>query len=318
MYVIKAIPDDFVVKERFSYALQESGRFQFVWLEKRNYTTMRAVEHISKALGVPSKAIRYAGIKDKNAVTGQMISMKPRKLDVSLKDITLSTMGYRDEPLHVGELDGNAFQIVVRNLNRPLHEKARVVNHFGEQRFSKANAKIGKAIIQKDLELACRLIEEHDMDTGSLITTMLEKRQKDYVGALSRLSPRVLRLYVHAYQSLLWNRMAQRLVAHYPDIDQCDLPLIGFGTEVQDAIVKEKVDEIMGEEGISYRDFIVRQFPRLSSEGDTRPLFVDLSDLAVGAMEDDDLHAGKKKCMVTFSLPPGSYATVVIHELLEA
>ena len=48
--------------------------------------------------------------------------------------------------------------------------------------------------------------------------------------------------------------------------------------------------------------------PELSSEGTERDLFIEIKDFKIREMEKD-------KAVVSFSLPKGSYATVVIKEL---
>jgi tRNA(Glu) U13 pseudouridine synthase TruD len=65
-----------------------------------------------------------------------------------------------------------------------------------------------------------------------------------------------------------------------------------------------------------YRDFIIKPFPELSMEGDMREGFVDIGKLRFGEVEDDELIEGKK-VTISFVLPKGSYATMVVKKLFQ-
>ena len=96
-----------------------------------------------------------------------------------------------------------------------------------------------------------------------------------------------------------------------------DIPLVGFGTEVENDLIKTTYDEILKEEKIRLPDFVIRKIPNLSTEGAMRSLFVEPSKLKLGTLEDDDLNLGKKKCLIKFYLPKGSYATNLIKYIVK-
>ncbi len=54
--------------------------------------------------------------------------------------------------------------------------------------------------------------------------------------------------------------------------------------------------------------------PELASEGDERNMFVKAEKLNIKT-EDDELNKDKKKCIISFVLPKGSYATIVIKKI---
>ncbi len=165
----------------------------------------------------------------------------------------------------------------------------------------------------------------------------------DYVGALRKLPIRFLRLLVNAYQSSLWNEtLALYLLDHglvwkkipysagtlvfvrnAAGFKELKIPLIGFGTTVQeDGMQQERMEDIiniitflMKREGLSFDDFIIPQIPELSLEGELRAAFVEVKDFHAGAWQEDEMHPGKSKVAVSFTLPKGSYATVVIRVL---
>jgi len=81
-----------------------------------------------------------------------------------------------------------------------------------------------------------------------------------------------------------------------------EIPLIGFSE-----IPEEK--KIMKKEGITHKDFIIKQIPELSLEGGMRKAVVKVTDLVIGKIED-------KKVKISFSLPKGSYATMVVKKII--
>jgi tRNA pseudouridine13 synthase len=120
MYKIKEAPEDFIVKEINKINLTKDGNYLICILKKTNYTTTRALEQIARNLKIPLKNIGYAGIKDKNAITEQYISIKniakDKIIKLNLKDIKLNVLGYSDEPIVLGKLIGNEFIITIRCL----------------------------------------------------------------------------------------------------------------------------------------------------------------------------------------------------------
>ncbi|MFC1686726.1 tRNA pseudouridine(13) synthase TruD, partial [Nanoarchaeota archaeon] len=160
MYQIKQIPEDFVVKEisnvKIKDSLKDKGIYAYFKLTKKERNTIDAIKLISRKLGIPEKDIGFAGSKDRNAITEQMISIKEVKSKnykekaskLELKDITLEFISYGENPICLGDLQGNYFEIVIRNLDASiLKEKAKIINYFDEQRFGKNNIKVGRNII---------------------------------------------------------------------------------------------------------------------------------------------------------------------------
>lgn len=295
MHKTKQLPEDFVVKEISTIKPGDKGRFTYFVLKKKNYNTIDALKTLSQALRVPLKKFGFAGNKDKNAITEQTCSAQnvlPERLErLALKDITIKVLGKGDKPVSLGDLEANHFKITVRNIDELPEKKTRFLNLFGEQRFGKNNASIGKAIIKKDWKKAAELMS-------------LEVEGNDYLGAIKKTPLKLLRLYVHAYQSLLWNKLAIK------EKDKEKLPLVGFGTTPC-----EKLRALMEKEGITPRDFIIKEIPELSSEGTTRQVMAQAKNLEIGELEDDELSPGKKKTLLKFFLPPGSYATEFVKQL---
>jgi len=337
MYKLKQIPEDFVVKEVSNVKIGDKGKYLYFKLSKREENTLDAVKQLSRELHLPEKNIGVAGNKDRNALTEQVCSLlgadKERLLKIKLDKIKIVFLGYGDVSVCLGDLEGNQFIIVVRNLETktnitPLHY---VPNYFDEQRFSENNMEIGRSLVKKDFKKAAELVDDyHGRD-------WLQEHPQDYVGALKKVTMRMLRMYVNAYQSYLWNETLARYLRlkskkihevdysegkliFIEDTDQfkeLKIPIIGFGSEdlIKDVEIGQLIDVIMKEEDLSYSHFVIKQIPELTLEGEERAAFVEVKDLKVGKLEEDELNSGKKKVKLSFTLGKGSYATMVVKNL---
>lgn len=301
MYTIKKQPEDFIVEEIRDQAYSDQGRYSILLMKKRNYTTQRAIEAVARALRVKPRSIGYAGIKDKNAVTTQHISLpiRVKQESLDLKDIGIRLLGFSDAPIHLGDLKGNTFRITVRDSSAEPKRLDEFLNLFGEQRFSSTNPEIGEALIRKHFKEATRLITETNVGYG--VEEHLKSYPNDHVGALRRVPIPLLKLFVHSYQSKLWNRMAIRL-----DQKPKDLPLIGFDTELHDT----RVQQVLQEEGLSPGDFIIRQLPELSLEGEYRKTYARINDLEIEGI-------GEGEFRLSFWLGKGCYATVAVNQMIQ-
>ncbi len=300
MYKIKQLPEDFLVREMMRLEFEQNGRYSYYLLKKKGLNTIDAVDRIAKKFKVSPRYINFAGTKDRSAVTEQHISISrgPGK-DLEIEGISLKFLGKGSQRLNLGTLDGNEFEIIIRNIDKRPEPIRRMRNLFDDQRFGnkKNNHIIGKAIVMKDFRKACDLIDE-DKVKGHVVM-----HPNDCIGALKTLPKKILLLYIHSYQSYLWNEMAK-------DSKEEKLPLIGFSTEGS-----EEVDSILEKEGITRRDFIIRQIPELSAEGGEREVFAEVNGLELGRLEDDELNPGKKKVRISFRLGKGSYATQAIKQM---
>lgn len=301
MYKIKQSPEDFVVEELTSITPKDSGEYVYFWLTKREYTTHKAVETIARKLKLKLKHVGFAGTKDKKAVTRQLISIKGTTKEhverLTLPDLKLEFYGYGDDPISLGDLAGNRFKIIVYSDKQVKVEKIKIPNYFGEQRFSTNNPKIGKLLVKKQFQEAATLIQAEPK-----LTDHLSKNPTDYIGALRQLPRKILLLYVHSYQSFIWNMTVERMIEQ--GLEQEYVPIIGFAAEETNSII----DDIMKNENLTFRDFIIRQIPEISTEGALRKMYVDMN---IKITDDKDKHA------LEFDLPKGSYATTVIKELFD-
>ncbi len=331
MYLLKKFPEDFVVIENTNLDLKNMpwGQYGYFTLRKINCTTVDAVGRIASAVHLPARYIGFAGNKDRHAVTTQLISVLhgTKSIEsISFENIKLSYCGNGNKPISLGDLLSNTFQITLRNLTSADVKQLRqqqpslvLPNYFGPQRFSAANPQIGKRLVKKKFNEAVALIVKNHGKTEECIRTFLKKNPNNWIGALRLVPFKTRRIFIHAYQSLLWN---MTLAALFSDDKAAELskqnleiPLLGFGYFPHpSAQVQHILEAIMKNEEISPRDFIISPMPEISSEGTLRSAFMPVTDFKIiPAVKEHDTST----ITVTFTLPKGSYATVVVDLLLE-
>jgi tRNA pseudouridine13 synthase len=148
--VLKATAQDFQVDEVLDIPLSGAGEHLWLWVEKRNLNTEEAARRLAKAAGVPLRAVSYAGLKDRQALTRQWFSLHlPGKADPDLtaaenETLTICTRQRHQRKLHRGAHAANGFKLRLTALSadhtaldqRLEQLKAHgVPNYFGSQRF---------------------------------------------------------------------------------------------------------------------------------------------------------------------------------------
>ena len=313
MYKLKQSPEDFIVNEVIDVKTNNNGSYSYFILKKKDYATPAAVEKIASFLNAPVKKIGYAGAKDRRAITTQYISIEglPDRLKHFKDDnIELEYKGRGDTSIYLGRLKGNNFEIVVRNIKTKPKKITKFLNLFDEQRFSMNNVEIGRALVKKDFRKAIEILMESNGYYERLAGEYY-KKTNEAVGSLRKISNHILIFFIHAYQSHLWNLAAENIKTK----NNIDLPIVGFGTEIKDKKVRDVIEKIMEDEGITYRDFIIKSIPELSSEGTSRKLYSDVKKLKIGKLEKDELNKGMKKIKISLFLDKGNYATIAVKNM---
>ncbi|MFT4303141.1 MAG: tRNA pseudouridine(13) synthase TruD [Candidatus Woesearchaeota archaeon] len=324
MYKIKQIPEDFNVKEILTDgSISQNGKFYVYSMLKRDLTTFQALDIISNRFKIKRKDIGYSGLKDKKAITLQYISIpKKRKFneEYDFDDVSLRLVGFRDERLFPGFLQENRFLIVVRNVTNKPKIISRMLNFFGEQRFSSENIEIGRRIIKGKYAEAVDLISKVSED--HFFFEYINANSTDTLGALNRLNKNILRIYLQAYQSYLWNICVEKYISSIkqnssstPISNVFEFPLVGFDVDNCNDAIYQIINNVLNDEGISRRDFILSKIPGMGLEGGFRKIYVDVKEPVIVGFDDDELNPGMKKCKLSFILPKGSYATEYIKQL---
>lgn len=315
-YTIKQKPEDFLVDEIIKTPkIEQGGKYHYFILKKTNLNTAGACKFLSKQFKVPLKNIKYAGAKDKIAITTQLISIKgiqPKKiLEREFRQIELKYIGSGNYPISLGFLLGNKFKIKIRNLNKENIKKFKefknkiILNLYGPQRFSEKNPEIGLAILQGNYKKATELISETNKNHDSQISEHLDKHQNDFIGALKLVDQKILLIFVQSYQSKLWNEAAKKF--QNKGIEQ--LEQIGFDIEIEDEEIESFYLKKLKEDNLNTRNFILKSFANLSIEGNKRPLFINYEDYQV-------INETESSVTISFQLDKSQYATTLIEGII--
>lgn len=264
-----------------------------------------------------------------------------------------------------------------------IRSQGGVPNYFGPQRFGSGvrpvTAAMGKAIVEGDLEEAVRLYcghpldgeqddiraarahyEEHRDPAAALeiypdrfdhekaILRRLVEQPENYRQALRALPQNLLRLFLHAYQSLAFNEIVSaRLEAGWglrearvgdlvirtgddgtssvpvtetnqervqAELDKnrawITAPLPGYSNEFAKGDVGAMEHDVMERMGMDPQAFRASEFPQLASPGRRRGILQPVTNLDAKLVEGDPV--------LSFELGKGAYATVVLREFMQA
>ncbi|MGA2699352.1 MAG: tRNA pseudouridine(13) synthase TruD [Methanoregula sp.] len=390
---LRTVPEDFLVDEiPLEGKGSTAGPYLICRLTKTSWELQHAVKEIARRLNISHRRIGWAGTKDRNARTTQLISLykvTPEEIAaIYLKDITLEPVGQSNEQLSLGDLEGNRFDICIRDTD-PEDLAGRVAtvtetasqalpNYFGLQRFGVIRPlthRVGEQILHGDYEQAVMTyvgkafpLESEEiqrvrtafLDTRDTATALrelpvqmsfersmlsyLHAHPDDYAGALRQLPPKLLSMFVSAFQSYLFNcALSHRLceghtltdpvagdrlifangrtdavtAANIPAVSlhlargRCSIALFMPGKDKTDAITgNDAIRDILADMQITAEDFRKASvFVGTKFDGAWRPIILKTSVDA--SVQETNVH-------LKFTLPPGHYATTVCREYMKA
>jgi len=325
---LRVQPEDFLVEELPAYEPCGEGEHLYLWIEKRSTSAEQLSRHIARVLGIPSREIGTAGLKDRHAVTRQYVSVPTRCADrfgeIDTSDIhVLRTVLHRNK-LRTGHLRGNRFSILVRDVSEQAAERAAIIaerlerlgfpNYFGPQRFGVGG------------------------ETGRLGFDLLHGQSTP--GDLPRSRRKfLLRLAISAAQSRLFNEyVAQRFedgllhtvlpgdvmqvaltggpfVAQDPEIEQPRYdtfetvltgPLFGPKMKLPEEEPFRRESSLLDRHALTVAEFA--RFGKLAA-GTRRACLIRPAELSLRP-EPDGLR-------FDFALPRGTYATVLLREFMK-
>ncbi|NYT00802.1 MAG: tRNA pseudouridine(13) synthase TruD [Methanocellales archaeon] len=278
----------------------------------------------------------------------------------------------------------------IQSISEEIAQFGGVPNFFGIQRFGTLRSVthlVGEAIIKGDFERAAltyiaksftseseeiRSAREyvwktHDFKVGlklfprhlryeRAMMNQLVSNPGDYIGAFRILSPGLKKMFVHAYQSYIFNKIISRRFQRglpfsiategdivcfvnksgFPDIsriqsvneDNLDginnlilrkrafvtAPLIGYESKFAKGEPGEIERSVIDEMEIDLNDFAIQKMPELASSGLRREILLSVQPTHE---IDTDLNSSCTKVVLSFSLPKGCYATVVLREYMK-
>jgi tRNA pseudouridine13 synthase len=180
---LKARPEDFQVEELPAYEPAGVGEHLYIMIQKTGLATLQMVSIVARHFRVQPGAVGFAGLKDKNAVTRQVISVHlPGKNladfpPISHPKLVVLWSDLHGNKLRRGHLKGNRFTIKVRDVDpgKVVYAKKTldalaglgVPNRYGEQRFGHAqnNHLVGRAFLAGDDQAALQELLAPEGDT---------------------------------------------------------------------------------------------------------------------------------------------------------
>ena len=158
--LLKAECADFMVKENLGYSMAGEGEFVAVRVRKTDANTLFVGEKLAQFAEISTRNMSYAGLKDRRAVTEQWFSLQmPGKTtpdfgDFQLEGIEILEVTRHNRKIRTGSLDGNYFDILLRNAMETDDLKVRLENlskfgfpnYFTEQRFGRDGHNLTQAL----------------------------------------------------------------------------------------------------------------------------------------------------------------------------
>ncbi len=333
---LKTQVEDFVVEENIPVEFSGEGEHCWIYVKKSACNTDWVAQQLAKFCGVKKMAVAYAGLKDRHAVTSQWFSVQlPGK---PTPDWTEFESGFSDKDaaenvkvlqsfrhnrkLQRGALKSNAFKITLRDLSDNSDQmfallkqrcekiaKNGVPNYFGSQRFGRN---------YNNLDQATKLFSRPRFSLAKHKRGMYLSAARSWM--FNHILSERIRLNV-------WNK---RLAG---DVFMLDGKSACFKDEIMD---EEKIHEAKQRLSIN----AIHPTAALWGEGDAM-VTSQAADLESAVIDQFPvyrdgliaarLQAQRRACrvipgqlesyremdsfVVSFSLPPGSYATMVLAEI---
>ena len=323
--VYKMQPQDFLVEEQIAFSLSGEGEHLWCWVEKIGENTDWVSQQLAKWAGVPTSRVGVAGQKDRHAVTRQWFSIQLPGMDdpnpeaLGLDHVKILKMVRHQRKLQTGGLKGNRFELVIRDIKgecADLESRLEAIktdgvpNYFGEQRFGNQGRNLPKAT-------------------------------EFFNGALTRVKRNQKSMYISAARSWMFNLiLSERIKAGTwnefvaGDVMQLQGSSKWFEDDGSDTLAERVQQADLHPTGamvgrgelpaklsvLALEQTILEPFSewvegleKLGLKQDRRALRVMPEEVAWQWLESDD---EQKRLKICFSLPSGSYATMVMRELL--
>ncbi|XP_074235376.1 pseudouridylate synthase 7 homolog isoform X3 [Saimiri boliviensis] len=364
------------------------GSYCHFVLYKENKDTMDAINVLSRYLRITAQRLAH--------------------LNKCLMNFKLGNFSYQKKPLKLGELQGNHFTVVLRNITGTDEQVQQAmnslkeigfINYYGMQRFGTTAVptyQVGRAILQnswtevmdlilkprsgaekgylvkcreewaktKDPTAALRKLPVKRCVEGQLLRGLSKYGMKNIVSAFG-IIPRNNRLmYIHSYQSYVWNNMVSKRIEDYGlkpvpgdlvlkgatptyieeddvnnySIHDVVMPLPGFDVVYPKHKIREAYREMLTADNLdidnmrhkirdyslsgAYRKIIIRpqnvSWDVVAYDDPKIPLFNTDVDNLEGKPPPVFASEGKYRALkMDFSLPPSTYATMAIREVLK-
>ncbi len=324
----KLTPADFVVNEVLGFECSGAGEHLWLQIRKTGLSTPDVAERLARATGLPPASISWSGLKDKQGVCTQWFSLHSPGRDVDglaalASDALCILQQQRNhKKLRRGSHRGNQFRIRLhdvtpvasvtmatawQDLQRRLQimAQAGVPNYFGEQRFGHDNLTHAQAWFNGQRKPRGRLERSMWLSAArsALFNAVLARRVEQ--GNWDRYLPGdVMNLdgsgsvFASTADDTTLAQRLQTLDIHPtgPMWGQGELATTGAAAALERAVASELA---------VFSDAL----PRFGLKQERRSLRLPVKAIDYRRPEPGTLE-------IEFTLPTGTYATAVLHELI--
>jgi tRNA pseudouridine13 synthase len=320
---LRASPEDFVVDEIPAYAPSGEGNHVFAHIEKRGLTTRDAVQRMCNALDIDAREAGWAGLKDRHAVTRQWVSLAGttpddvRQLDI--EGLRVLETAPHPQKLRTGHLRGNRFSIRLRGIEPSRMDDLRRVlsemeahglpNYYGEQRFGREGDNAERALrwvrgegrapragFQRKLQMSALQSELFNRCVAERVET--STLGKVYAGDVMK---------KHESGGVF---IAEDPLVEQPRADAWETsptgPIFGAKMRWPEGEARAREEALLTEAGLTPAHFA--QWKRVAP-GTRRFVRVPLREIG--------LTVSDHTVTLEFTLPAGSYATILVREILK-
>jgi tRNA pseudouridine13 synthase len=335
----KQSPRDFVVEELPLYEFSGEGEHLVLFVRKKNLSTNEMIGQIARYLGIKNKEIGYAGLKDKHAMTKQYISLH-KKYEESLENfnhenIKIISKTYHNNKIRIGHLKGNRFYIKVKKVNptsaAKIDEALKNIsnfgmpNFFGYQRFGndgdnhilgeklakgearERNPRVKKLLINAYQSHLFNLWLSRRLEINSLVSSF-ETQELEALLNMPNDELKKMKAQTHPFKL-----MSGDLMEHYPhgrlfEFEESEEDFRRFNERdisVTGLLCGKKVKVATGAAGEIEKDFN----DEINADGARRYAWVYPTEI------EGRFNPVEAQYEMNFTLPKGSYATVLIEEI---
>ena len=325
---IKVEPEDFQVVEVPAYEPSGEGEHLFLTLEKTDVSASQLKETLASHFGIKVGEVGMAGLKDRRAVTRQLVSI-PASCESLIGEFEVEGIRVLDSRRHqnklkTGHLKGNQFVIRVRDVDAARTslldsrvesiQRYGVPNYYGNQRFGRDGSTAsdgmrmietlrepgGKRRVRRGHRLRFGLSAVQSLLFNDVLSARLERKQIE-----SCLPGDVL---IDRYRH--WNFQVVEDVPAGNQLLEDRSHVVGgpiFGPRMCEAAgdARELEEQALDRFGVTHNDFKI--FSKLTP-GSRRPFMQPVDDLG--------FEIDGSNVVFRFGLPSGTYATVVLRELM--
>src|SRR6266478_3149839 len=306
-------------------------------MDKQKVSTLQALERISKDFAVRRRDLSVCGLKDKQGRTEQLVGVMGGALGdsevVQTGDLRLKRIGFLKHgqgfiarQLIRGDWEGalKAFLATPSELDKSDDAKVKAFwrDHWGEWQL-RAPHEAGKRYAP--------------------VLRLLREDPRDFKGAFLHIDRRIRAMALFELQSFVWNEGVKRYLAgripapeliglryqagalNFPralprelrdELWSKTFPLLAPDSTFDDDRVREAALGALRAQGLSLADLAVPETRQLFFKHEERPLFVVPGKLRMSGPRPDELNRGRSKVNLSFTLPPGAYATLVVRRVL--